>query len=108
MVYVDFLIIRSLFLSSRRRHTGCALVTGVQTCALPIYACVALPFIRHCGEKLAAATWTSMLFSTCRRDFCHHEGVWFRLQHLEQRGVIAHGPESQQQDRKGVVQGKSV
>src|SRR3546814_7998245 len=24
--------------SSRRRHTRCALVTGVQTCALPIYA----------------------------------------------------------------------
>src|SRR3546814_5040817 len=29
--------IRSLFFfSSRRRHTRCALVTGVQTCALPI------------------------------------------------------------------------
>src|SRR3546814_1822222 len=26
----------SVFFSSRRRHTGCALVTGVQTCALPI------------------------------------------------------------------------
>src|SRR3546814_10736592 len=26
-----------LFFSSRRRHTSCALVTGVQTCALPIY-----------------------------------------------------------------------
>src|SRR3546814_3287519 len=25
------------FFSSRRRHTRCALVTGVQTCALPIY-----------------------------------------------------------------------
>src|SRR3546814_8731610 len=25
------------FFSSRRRHTICALVTGVQTCALPIY-----------------------------------------------------------------------
>src|SRR3546814_8935786 len=25
-----------MFLSSRRRHTKCALVTGVQTCALPI------------------------------------------------------------------------
>src|SRR3546814_10546282 len=25
-----------LFRSSRRLHTGCALVTGVQTCALPI------------------------------------------------------------------------
>src|SRR3546814_20407297 len=26
----------SLFFASRSRHTGCALVTGVQTCALPI------------------------------------------------------------------------
>src|SRR3546814_4296830 len=26
------------FFSSRRRHTRCALVTGVQTCALPISA----------------------------------------------------------------------
>src|SRR3546814_1553514 len=26
------------FFSSRRRHTSCALVTGVHTCALPIYA----------------------------------------------------------------------
>src|SRR3546814_3496815 len=26
------------FFSSRRRHTICALVTGVQTCALPIFA----------------------------------------------------------------------
>src|SRR3546814_2652492 len=29
----DFLL---FFFSSRRRHTRCALVTGVQTCALPI------------------------------------------------------------------------
>src|SRR3546814_2660090 len=28
--------VRCLF-SSRRRHTRCALVTGVQTCALPIF-----------------------------------------------------------------------
>src|SRR3546814_4346819 len=27
-----------VFFSRRRRHTGCALVTGVQTCALPICA----------------------------------------------------------------------
>src|SRR3546814_1588997 len=27
------------FFSSRRRHTRCALVTGVQTCALPICLC---------------------------------------------------------------------
>src|SRR3546814_3798644 len=30
-MFVDF------FFASRRRHTRCALVTGVQTCALPIY-----------------------------------------------------------------------
>src|SRR3546814_8438561 len=36
MVYV--LVV---FFSSRRRHTRCALVTGVQTCALPIYIRIA-------------------------------------------------------------------
>src|SRR3546814_9959248 len=30
-------MLRFLFFSSRRRHTRCALVTGVQTCALPIF-----------------------------------------------------------------------
>src|SRR3546814_6410117 len=30
------LLIFLFFFSSRRRHTRCALVTGVQTCALPI------------------------------------------------------------------------
>src|SRR3546814_14413583 len=31
------ILIVFLFFSSRRRHTMCALVTGVQTCALPIF-----------------------------------------------------------------------
>src|SRR3546814_2558433 len=34
---VDNLVcLHQCIFSSRRRHTGCALVTGVQTCALPI------------------------------------------------------------------------
>src|SRR3546814_10714999 len=33
---VLYLFVLLFFLSSRRRHTRCALVTGVQTCALPI------------------------------------------------------------------------
>src|SRR3546814_19278735 len=33
------------FFSSRRRHTSCALVTGVQTCALPILAFVGVPLV---------------------------------------------------------------
>src|SRR3546814_16842000 len=35
-----FILVSSIcmfFFSSRRRHTRCALVTGVQTCALPIW-----------------------------------------------------------------------
>src|SRR3546814_7417581 len=35
------LVCYCFFFSSRRRHTRCALVTGVQTCALPIYIVVA-------------------------------------------------------------------
>src|SRR3546814_2560689 len=33
------LIMVFFFCSSRRRHTRCALVIGVQTCALPIFRC---------------------------------------------------------------------
>src|SRR3546814_14493054 len=36
------MLFHSFFFSSRRRHTRCALVTGVQTCALPIYRLEAL------------------------------------------------------------------
>src|SRR3546814_5977186 len=40
-----------LFFPSRRRHTRCALVTGVQTCALPILA----PTCGASIERLARA-----------------------------------------------------
>src|SRR3546814_8777867 len=43
------------FFSSRRRHTRCALVTGVQTCALPI-------FCPKCGHE-----HTAELFARNRR-----------------------------------------
>src|SRR3546814_5475573 len=36
MSSIFMLILFFFFFSSRRRHTRCALVTGVQTCALPI------------------------------------------------------------------------
>src|SRR3546814_11000117 len=42
------------FFSSRRRHTRCALVTGVQTCALPICA-PDLGQLRHFGSRAVAA-----------------------------------------------------
>src|SRR3546814_7418829 len=36
-MFVLFWYLLFFFFSSRRLHTICALVTGVQTCALPIY-----------------------------------------------------------------------
>src|SRR3546814_7135903 len=38
MSYCGLCVLVMCFFSSRRRHTRCALVTGVQTCALPIFA----------------------------------------------------------------------
>src|SRR3546814_9753090 len=35
-LYLSSMYVGLFFFSSRRRHTRCALVTGVQTCALPI------------------------------------------------------------------------
>src|SRR3546814_4882348 len=39
-------VVAFFFFSSRRRHTRCALVTGVQTCALPICAATG-----HLGQQ---------------------------------------------------------
>src|SRR3546814_1383997 len=41
------------FFASRRRHTRCALVTGVQTCALPI--CIRSPRSPCCDEPTGSA-----------------------------------------------------
>src|SRR3546814_9400759 len=38
------LLLSCVVFSSRRRHTSCALVTGVQACALPFCARAALPY----------------------------------------------------------------
>src|SRR3546814_3897687 len=37
LMFLVFRLCIVFFFSSRRRHTRCALVTGVQTCALPIW-----------------------------------------------------------------------
>src|SRR3546814_7193507 len=45
-----------VFLSSRRRHTRCALGTGVQTCALPIFvASAAAPTIAATAHAVHGA-----------------------------------------------------
>src|SRR3546814_3337469 len=48
----------SFFCSSRRRHTRCALVTGVQTCALPILSAAGMiPVVAPIGVGTDGATY---------------------------------------------------
>src|SRR3546814_3985902 len=59
------------FFSSRRRHTRCALVTGVQTCALPI-----------CGQA-AFAERLSVVWLTPEMDRLFLEGGSARRRFLD-------------------------
>src|SRR3546814_5850493 len=55
------------FFSSRRRHTRCALVTGVQTCALPIY--------RGAEEKAGQHLVLRKRRNACEGDFGPQAGA---------------------------------
>src|SRR3546814_6347879 len=46
--YSSLIFCFDCFFSSRRRHTRCALVTGVQTCALPICLSSAYAHLGSC------------------------------------------------------------
>src|SRR3546814_1973803 len=73
------------FFSSRRRHTRCALVTGVQTCALPIC------YVRH----------EYLLFGRVLRV---GRGTTGHATSRTPQGSVRGSPA----DRKRVVEGKSV
>src|SRR3546814_7324110 len=59
------------FFSSRRRHTRCALVTGVQTCALPILSRRRTPnfvlcaSIAHCLLHVYLSMYSTCLSASC-------------------------------------------
>src|SRR3546814_2576319 len=57
MVFATYFV---FFFSSRRRHTNCALVTGVQTCALPICP-------RHCRWSGSTSARRSALLTCLER-----------------------------------------
>src|SRR3546814_17448065 len=65
------------FFSSRRRHTRCALVTGVQTCALPIVidARGAMFADKKDGEVFDWATAENLAFGNLLRE-CYQVRLW--------------------------------
>src|SRR3546814_13683484 len=77
------------FFSSRRRHTRCALVTGVQTCALPICLVHALKDRFSEEEAAALALDNAATFYLAGHETTANALTWTV-------------------DRKSVVQGKRV
>src|SRR3546814_10292577 len=89
--------------SSRRRHTRCALVTGVQTCALPIYvrpgdrvlvqgtggvALFALQFAKLCGAEVIVTSSSDDKLARAKQLGADH-GINYRSdpERSEQRRV---------------------
>src|SRR3546814_10459370 len=62
------------FFSSRRRHTRCALVTGVQTCALPISLRLSSAQRREIGNVAALELVANAVISASRVPRKNHSG----------------------------------
>src|SRR3546814_17462439 len=94
------------FFSSRRRHTRCALVTGVQTCALPIYRQMTL-------AAVATASAGGDVTNAGMIAYSDVANAWRTYLAKYNRGrpfvLVGHSQGSLMlQDRKSVVSGKSV
>src|SRR3546814_3217015 len=92
-MYVGMIVANAAYtfcFSSRRRHTRCALVTGVQTCALPILRRYAL-LARHMGvQNLQCVATAAVRDATNGGDFiaaAAAAGLDIRLLRSEERRV---------------------
>src|SRR3546814_10786389 len=65
------------FFSSRRRHTRCALVTGVQTCALPIFELAGAGF-RSLTEAIDTTTAAGRMMMQMVGSFAEFERAMIR------------------------------
>src|SRR3546814_17237473 len=100
-------LLLSFFFSSRRRHTRCALVTGVQTCALPIsaplngFAGVDDYYGRCSAAQFLGAITVPTLVIHARDDPWIPSAAYRRFD-------LPSNPRLMPLDRKSVVEGKRV
>src|SRR3546814_11692933 len=102
-LYVLLCLLVIFFFSSRRRHTRCALVTGVQTCALPILSSSTISRWRSSGivsllrakrdsgdRQVDPHRRTAALAVTCAHpaaELAHHVGDEEQPERSEERRV---------------------
>src|SRR3546814_7447534 len=99
---MSVVILCSFFFSSRRRHTRCALVTGVQTCALPISALFADRGDLDLEGFLAAHDPQAVAHAHGARGL-GALAADLHLARLDRLPDQAAGPEEPRRDRKRVV-----
>src|SRR3546814_6615019 len=93
---VMFFCLCIFFFSSRRRHTRCALVTGVQTCALPICQLVS-GSMAHAFDECSAGRESRPWMP---KQVRHDEG---RTRSALYPGGNSNRPATDRADRKSVV-----
>src|SRR3546814_7406330 len=89
------------FFSSRRRHTRCALVTGVQTCALPISLHARGAEGAGVGEDDGALAGRLQRLKASNHAGIDRAAVVQHAELVEQEGVVAGGEGRQAGDQRG-------
>src|SRR3546814_7438347 len=91
------LICDLFYFSSRRRHTRCALVTGVQTCALPIYP---VHVTRASDDPDVARQWLAefegagldgVVAKPLAQPYAPNKRTMFKIKHARTADVVALG-----------------
>src|SRR3546814_8710284 len=90
-MYVYCFLCFFFFFSSRRRHTRCALVTGVQTCALPISPVFTLRGVGYFDTALAASPAVSVYVDQAPLSFSALPGIGVGLD--MERVEVLKGPQ---------------
>src|SRR3546814_19231614 len=103
-----FVVNGVFFFSSRRRHTRCALVTGVQTCALPIYHPQTIAAHRLNDAPLPIANGAPVRMRIERKLGYKHAKYVHAIEVVDSSAGIDGGRGGFWQDRKSGGAGKSV